>query len=130
MNVPISARDARHNKKASAASSSAAAPSGPPNDPEVEVVGERLQADIPVVNVEVVGERPQADIPVVNLEEEAAPTGAGEVQGNQAHGSAPATSTGQADDQAETSASLKKRKASAGRKEGRSEEEEAPSRAI
>jgi len=110
MNVPISARDARRSKKASAASSSTAAPSGPPNDPEVEVVGER----------------PQADIPVVNVEEEAAPAATGKVQGNQAHGSAPATSTGQADDQAETSASLKKRKASAGRKEGRSEEEEVP----
>jgi len=78
MNVPISARDARRSKKASVASSSTPAPSGPPNDPEVEVVGERLRADIPVVNVE----------------EEAAPTGAGDVQGNQAPGSAPAAPAG------------------------------------
>ena len=68
MNVPISARDARRNKKAAMASSSAAAPSGPSQDPEVKVTRERLQADIPVVDVEAV------------------PTETGDVQGNQAPG--------------------------------------------
>ena len=41
MNVPLSARDARRSKKTAVASSSAAAPSGPSQDPEVEVTGER-----------------------------------------------------------------------------------------
>ena len=110
MNVPLSARDARRSKKTAAASSSAAAPSDPSRDPEVEVIGKRSQADIPVVDVEA----------------EVAPAGTGEAQGDQAPGSVSATPVGQAGDSAGATVGPKKRKAPVGRSEGQDEEEDAP----